>query len=90
MSHPSSGLVGRCCELRATFVTMVLAAGRNETWVLDRTGHSSSDQIHTYRGRLALMPSASSEASRLCTKPSPSFVPAAPDAALFVPGIPTA
>jgi len=36
-------------DLRATFVTIALAAGKTETWVSDRTGHSSSDQIHNYR-----------------------------------------
>jgi len=36
-------------DLRATFVTIALAAGKTETWVADRTGHSSSDQIHTHR-----------------------------------------
>jgi integrase len=36
-------------DLRATFVTLALASGKNETWVADRTGHSSSDQIHNYR-----------------------------------------
>ncbi len=36
-------------DLRATFVTMALAMGKTETWVSDRTGHCSSDQIHNYR-----------------------------------------
>ncbi len=39
----------RVHDLRATFVTIALASGKTETWVSDRTGHRSSDQIHTYR-----------------------------------------
>jgi integrase len=36
-------------DLRATFVTLNLAAGRTETWIADRTGHKSSDMINKYR-----------------------------------------
>lgn len=39
----------RLHDLRATFVTLSLAAGRSETWVVDRTGHRSSGQIANYR-----------------------------------------
>jgi hypothetical protein len=39
----------RVHDLRATFVTLALAAGRSETWVADRTGHRSSVMIHRYR-----------------------------------------
>jgi integrase len=39
----------RVHDLRATFVTLALAAGRTETWVADRTGHKSSSMINTYR-----------------------------------------
>jgi integrase len=39
----------RAHDLRATFVTLSLAAGRSETWVMDRTGHRSSVMIQTYR-----------------------------------------
>jgi integrase len=39
----------RAHDLRATFVTISLAAGKSETWVADRTGHHSSDQIGNYR-----------------------------------------
>ena len=39
----------RVHDLRATFVTLSLAAGRSETWVSDRTGHRSSVMINTYR-----------------------------------------
>lgn len=39
----------RAHDLRATFVTLSLAAGRSETWVMDRTGHRSSVMVNTYR-----------------------------------------
>ena len=35
--------------LRATFVTISLANGRSETWVMDRTGHRSSVMVNRYR-----------------------------------------
>ncbi len=35
--------------LRATFVTLSLAAGRSEAWVADRTGHKSSHMINQYK-----------------------------------------
>src|SRR5690606_20971610 len=38
----------RVHDLRATFVTLALAAGRSEAWVSDRTGHRSSVMIHRY------------------------------------------
>jgi len=39
----------RAHDLRATFVTLALAAGKSETWIADRTGHHSSAQIANYR-----------------------------------------
>lgn len=39
----------RVHDLRATFVTVSLATGRTETWVADRTGHTSSVMINRYR-----------------------------------------
>jgi integrase len=36
-------------NLRTTFITLALAAGRSETWVADRTGHKSSQMINRYR-----------------------------------------
>ncbi len=36
-------------DLRATFVTLSLAAGKSEAWISARTGHRSSEQIATYR-----------------------------------------
>jgi integrase len=39
----------RVHDLRATFVTLSLAAGKSETWVMDRTGHRSSTMVSAYR-----------------------------------------
>jgi integrase len=39
----------RVHDLRATFITLSLANGRSETWVADRTGHTSSIMINRYR-----------------------------------------
>jgi hypothetical protein len=39
----------RIHDCRAGMVTTNLATGRTETWVQDRTGHRSSDQIANYR-----------------------------------------
>lgn len=39
----------RAHDLRATFVTLSLANGKTETWVMDRTGHRSSVMINAYR-----------------------------------------
>jgi integrase len=39
----------RAHDMRATFITIALANGKTETWVADRTGHRSSNQINTYR-----------------------------------------
>jgi hypothetical protein len=39
----------RVHDLRATFVTLSLAAGRSEAWVADRTGHKSSVVLNRYR-----------------------------------------
>lgn len=50
----------RVHDLRATFVTLALAAGRGEEWVMVRTGHTTSAQVARYRrvartaGELAL------------------------------------
>lgn len=34
---------------RRTFVTLSLGAGRSEDWVMRRTGHTTSAQLHRYR-----------------------------------------
>lgn len=39
----------RVHDLRASFVTVSLAAGKSETWVMDRTGHRSSAQLQAYQ-----------------------------------------
>lgn len=39
----------RAHDLRATFVTLALAAGRSEAWVTDRTGHKSSQMVYKYK-----------------------------------------
>lgn len=39
----------RVHDLRGTFVTLSLANGRTESWVADRTGHTSSAMINRYR-----------------------------------------
>jgi integrase len=39
----------RAHDLRATFVTLALACGRSEDWVMQRTGHSSSVMLSRYR-----------------------------------------
>lgn len=36
-------------DLRATFVTLALAAGKTEAWVTDRTGHTSSTMLYRYK-----------------------------------------
>lgn len=39
----------RAHDLRASFITLNLAAGRNEAWISDRTGHGSSQMIMRYK-----------------------------------------
>jgi hypothetical protein len=39
----------RLHDTRATFITIALANGKSETWVQDRTGHKSSNEINRYR-----------------------------------------
>ena len=39
----------RVHDLRTSFVTVKLAMGKSETWVMDRTGHQSSQMIANYR-----------------------------------------
>lgn len=39
----------RAHDLRGTFVTLSLAAGRSEAWVQDRTGHTTSVMLNRYR-----------------------------------------
>ena len=39
----------RVHDLRATFITVSLAVGKSETWVMDRTGHTTSAMVNRYR-----------------------------------------
>jgi integrase len=39
----------RIHDLRGTFVTLALASGRSESWVMDRTGHTTSAMLNRYR-----------------------------------------
>src|SRR5262249_45300894 len=39
----------RVHDLRGTFVTLNLAAGKSESWISDRTGHKSSQMIALYK-----------------------------------------
>ena len=39
----------RVHDLRASFVTLALAAGRSEAWVTDRTGHRSTAMVAEYK-----------------------------------------
>ena len=47
--HSAARMQIRRHDLRATFVTLNLAAGRTEAWIADRTGHKSSAMINRYR-----------------------------------------
>lgn len=39
----------RVHDLRGSFVTLALAGGASETWVMDRTGHTTSSMLNVYR-----------------------------------------
>jgi integrase len=39
----------RAHDLRAAFVTVSLANGKTETYVTDRTGHTSSQMLYGYK-----------------------------------------
>ena len=47
--HSAHRLQLRAHDLRASFITVALANGRSETWVTDRTGHTTSGQLMNYR-----------------------------------------
>ena len=50
LTKPKEGrMLLRAHDLRGTFVTLALAAGRTEAWVTDRTGHRSSQMIYLYK-----------------------------------------
>jgi hypothetical protein len=48
-ARTESRLALRVHDLRASFVTLALAAGRSEAWVTDRTGHRSSAMVAEYK-----------------------------------------
>lgn len=39
----------RAHDLRGSFVTVKLGLGKSETWVMDRTGHTTSQMLNKYR-----------------------------------------
>jgi integrase len=39
----------RAHDLRATFITLALARGKSEQWVMDRSGHTTSMMLQRYR-----------------------------------------
>jgi integrase len=45
----------RAHDLRATFVTLALANGKTEAWVMSRTGHRSSQMLQRYRRAVDLV-----------------------------------
>ncbi len=45
----SNRLRVRAHDMRGAFVTYSMAAGRNESWVQDRTGHTTSAMLNRYR-----------------------------------------
>ncbi len=48
-AQSESRIALRVHDLRASFVTLALAAGRSEAWVTDRTGHRSSTMVAHYK-----------------------------------------
>lgn len=50
LHHEGPGRKRACLHsTRRTFVTLALAAGRPEQWVMDRTGHTTSGMLQRYR-----------------------------------------
>ncbi len=77
----------RLHDLRATFVTVSLANGKTEQWVMDRTGHKSSQMIALYArqartwaelnlGPLLPLDTLLLEMRRGASQPGPSMRPA--------------
>jgi integrase len=75
----------RAHDLRATFVTLALANGKSEDWVMQRTGHGSSIMLARYRreaktaqelglGWLHPLPEVIPEFRNLDAEPAPSVV----------------
>lgn len=67
----------RVHDLRGTFVTLSLANGKTETWVMDRTGHTTSAMLNRYRR-------ASRSATELGLGPLAPLSDALPEIAAFL------
>ncbi len=47
--HTENRIALRAHDLRSSFITVKLANGKSETWVMDRTGHTTSQMLNAYR-----------------------------------------
>lgn len=47
--HTENRIQLRAHDFRGAFVTVKLATGKSETWVMDRTGHTTSQMLNKYR-----------------------------------------
>lgn len=47
--HTENRIQLRAHDFRSAFVTVKLANGKSETWVMDRTGHTTSQMLQKYR-----------------------------------------
>jgi integrase len=63
----------RAHDLRATFVTLALANGKTEAWVMKRTGHTTSIMLNRYRRVPSPSPSSTLGGSHPCTRLSRSL-----------------
>lgn len=62
----------RLHDQRATFATHAFAEGKNESWIMDRTGHTTSGQLHAYRRQARTI--AHLEAMRRTLAPLPGTI----------------
>lgn len=62
----------RLHDQRATFATHAFAEGKNESWIMDRTGHTTSGQLHAYRRQARTI--AHLEALRRSLAPLPGTI----------------
>jgi integrase len=68
-------LAFRAHDLRGTFITLSLAAGRSEAWVQQRTGHRSSRMINLYAVTARTVAEAHSEPLRTLIEAVPELAP---------------
>jgi integrase len=68
-------LAFRAHDLRGTFITLSLAAGRSEAWVQQRTGHRSSRMINLYAVTARTVAEAHSEPLRTLIDAVPELAP---------------